>query len=751
MSKLRSILAVSFRAKVLFPVVAVMTLMAASLMWMDSRRTGKQLHADAATQLQTADKIFNHWESRRADDLLARFQILATARNFRAAAAQADANAFRAMLRELLGEKAVNVNIIAVLTDQGQLFPPVTDDPRVDAGAFVQSCRNALSQAMKGQPKVDLVRNDEQLFDVVALPIPLFDVSTGNCISGAVCFGVKNSLEKEFNQLTHAEVALFAGGRMVSSTISDPAARAELAKFAETSVTRPDKERGALREILLSGEHSLGIAGPLGDPDQHLGYIILSSYEDSLVTLRHTQITILLLSALAILCGTGVVWLLVHKATEPLSELRHSVEAVGHGDFSRRVEIRYDDEVGELGRVFNEMTENLKNSREQLELTVETLKITQAQLVQSEKLSGIGEFVAGVAHELNNPLTAVMGFSELLQRSDTLPKHRSYLEMIHRNSLRCQKIVQSLLSFARRHQPERKLACLNSMVEAALEIVQYQMCTNNIEVVLSLQRDLPKAMVDPHQIQQVFLNIINNARQAIESHRPSGSLRITSERSGDFARVTFQDDGPGIPEENLARIFDPFFTTKDVGKGTGLGLSLCYGIIREHGGTIQVRSKPGEGAAFIIDLPLAPEEIEAQSDTDSATATVTRQGLGCGKRALVIDDEEPILRLVQEMLQPEGFEVDLASNGAAALQRLEQGHYDLAFCDWKMPGITGREVYEHIRSANPALSNRVIFITGDVINENTRKFLDENHRICLSKPFNLQDFRVAVHRTLAQG
>src|SRR4029453_432651 len=192
--------------------------------------------------------------------------------------------------------------------------------------------------------------------------------------------------------------------------------------------------------------------------------------------------------------------------TEPLQELRDSVEALGQGDLSRRIEVSSMDECGELAHVFNQMAENIKNSREQLEMTVETLKTTQAQLIQSEKLSGIGEFVAGVAHELNNPLTSVMGFSELLKGADTNAEHKRYLEMIHKSALRCQKIVQSLLSFSRRHAPERKLSSVNERGEGAVEILQYQMRTSNIEVTTQLDPHLPKAMVDPHQIQQVFLN-----------------------------------------------------------------------------------------------------------------------------------------------------------------------------------------------------------------------------------------------------
>jgi two-component system NtrC family sensor kinase len=394
------------------------------------------------------------------------------------------------------------------------------------------------------------------------------------------------------------------------------------------------------------------------------------------------------------------------------------------------------------------MTENLKMSREQLETTVDTLKTTQAHLIQSEKLSGIGEFIAGVAHELNNPLTTVMGFSELLQQADADPQHKRQLDMIHKSALRCQKIVQALLSFARRRAPERKSVCLNSLVESAVEILHYQFRTSNIEVITRLAPDLPQAMVDPHQVQQVLVNIFNNGRQAIEAHQPKGWIKVTTGTVGEFVRLTIQDSGPGITPENLSKIFDPFFTTKEVGKGTGLGLSLCYGIIKEHGGTIAARSRPGEGATFVIELPITHEAAE-ENDADPALELNSANPRdGAGKRVLVIDDEEPILQMVRDALTPCGYEVDIASDGESGLRQIGRKQYDVALCDWKMPGLNGQQVYERLRAINPALSSRIIFITGDVINEKTRRFLEQQNKICLPKPFTMLEFRTAIKKVL---
>jgi signal transduction histidine kinase/ActR/RegA family two-component response regulator len=448
------------------------------------------------------------------------------------------------------------------------------------------------------------------------------------------------------------------------------------------------------------------------------------------------------------IAGTGIIWLVLRRATQPLRQLRDGVEAVGRGDYSRRVEVSSRDECGELAAGFNQMTENIQTSRRELEKTVETLKTTQNQLIQSEKISGIGEFVAGVAHELNNPLTSVMGFAELLQQSEMPEQQRRYLEVIFKSAKRCQKIVSSLLSFARRHAPERKVVCLNEIAESAVEILRYQMRTSNIEVLTQLDPNLPLTEIDSHQMQQVFLNIINNARQAMEGQTTNGRLRVTTESQDERVRVIFQDNGPGIPAENLKKIFNPFFTTKEVGKGTGLGLSLCYGIVSEHGGTITPHSKEGEGATFVIEIPVARKPATA-ADKKAATQAIPKLSQeGVGKRVLVVDDEDTILQMIREALAINGYKVDVARDGETALRLLGQFHYDLALCDWKMPGLNGQQVYERLHERDPEMSQRLIFITGDVVNEKTQEFLQARNKVCLSKPFTLGDFRSAINQVM---
>lgn len=751
MGKLRARIRASFRAKVLVPVIAVMGLLLALSMWVINRRITQQFETEARRTLATADAVFCNSQKIRARNLLVRFHNLPNEPRYKAVFQSADPPTVQQVLRDLLSEQGVDFVFFA--TEEGRVLAGCNADPLLSSSDTEPACRPVLRRALEGAPATDAVRVGDRLYDVVAVPA----IGGGGARLGALVLGAEigAATAQEFRDVTHSQIVLLANGRVIASTLGAADSSARFADWFREVTARAGSEGDAppMKKVVLGGEHFFCSGGRIPSLDQEgaLGYLLLSSYEQPLRALRATQQWLLAVSLAGIFLGSTVVWWLVNKVTRPLRELRDSVEAVGQGDFSRRVEVRYQDECGDLALAFNQMTENLRQSRAQLEETVQRLKTTQAQLIQSEKLSGIGEFVAGVAHELNNPLTTVMGFSELLQQqAGADPAQRRYLDLIYKSAQRCHKIVQALLSFARRHQPERKAVSLNALVEAALEIVAYPLRTSNIEVRTRLDPKLPLAWADPHQIQQVLLNLINNARQAIESHAPRGWIQIATETDGSRLRLSVQDSGPGIAPEHLPKIFDPFFTTKEVGKGTGLGLSLCYGIVKEHGGSIHAVSRPGEGATFIVELPLAEVAVEgARPPVHPPDCEPEERPEGAGKRVLVIDDEASILELVRDTLARRGFEVDVASDGATGLRLLGERRYDLTLCDWKMPGLTGREVFERLRARDPAQSERVIFITGDVMNEQTRRFLNEHRRPCLPKPFTLAEFRAAVSRLLA--
>lgn len=379
-------------------------------------------------------------------------------------------------------------------------------------------------------------------------------------------------------------------------------------------------------------------------------------------------------------------------------------------------------------------------------------KQLQQQLIQSEKLSAIGELISGIAHELNNPLTGVMGYSQLLQlRKDLDERAKDNLLKINNLALRCQKIVQNLLSFARKQKPERTLSDINDILEKTVELRSYELQVNNIEITRDLDRNLPRTIADAHQLQQVFLNVLTNAEQAMLEAHGRGHLTIRTRTNAQNSRIIVEvaDDGPGIAENYLTRIFDPFFTTKEVGKGTGLGLSLSYGMIKEHGGNIYARSRLGEGATFVIELPII---AHLQDDTSIAPELLPQalqfEKLVRGKNILVVDDEKYILDFFIEVFHSLPMHVDTASNGRAAMHKMQEKDYDLIITDFKMPQMSGRDLFYWIKEHKPHLSSRVIFVTGDTVSAETRSFFEDNRNLFLAKPFKIEEVKEIIQQTL---
>ena len=736
---------ISFQAKVLIPVVLVMAVLILIMMSVVNRRFTDQFETQAARKLETTSKAFTAAQKSRADELVLRYRTKIYEPRFKAAAMQTDGDTTSGVLKDLIEEDGNATVALFSATDEERNASAQLDS-KLDVEEFKAAGAAAIRDAIDGKAGVINARVGGKLFEVASIPFRV-----GN-VQGAVTFGVEagETVTKQIKEFTTSEILFLTDKEVVASSLHRPDLDEKvIAKFNELSAGSQTAGRGSDAKILLNNQHFLCKAGRLdsGNGGAKLGYLLLSSYEEPLAVLQSTKQMLWGVSLLGMLLSTALVCIAVRKVTQPLRQLRSSAEAVGRGDFSKVVDVSSKDECGELAAVFNQMIERVKTSRGQLEQTVETLKSTQNQLIQSEKLSGIGEFVAGVAHELNNPLTSVMGFAELLQQSTLDEQHRRYLDMIFKSAKRCQKIVASLLSFARKHAPERKVLNVNGVVESAIEIVAYQLRTSNIEVITNLDPNLPATLVDPHQMQQVFLNIISNARQAMEGQETKGRIRISTLAGGGRVRIVFQDNGPGISEENLTKLFVPFFTTKEVGKGTGLGLSLCYGMVTEHGGTITPLSKPGEGATFTIDLPVT-QEAAKKAETGLLPAQPQSIKEGLGKRVLVVDDEDSILQMIREALTMSGYQVDVARDGETALARLAKNNYDLTLCDWKMPGLNGQQIFDQLDRLNPEMSKRLIFITGDVVNEKTQEFLKSRNKICLSKPFTLSEFRAAISRIL---
>lgn len=369
------------------------------------------------------------------------------------------------------------------------------------------------------------------------------------------------------------------------------------------------------------------------------------------------------------------------------------------------------------------------------------------ELSQAEKLAALGQTMSGVAHELNNPLATILACAERLagRRHDDLT--RRDLDAIHNAAERAARIVRNLQTFARKRHTTRTMVEVNQVVRDTLALRAYEQRVSNVAIVEALAAGLPPVFADPHQIQQVLLNLIINAEHAMIGAHGRGLMVVRSwhEPDRDAVMLEVSDDGPGVPPDVQEKIFDPFFTTKAVGQGTGLGLTVAYAIAQEHGGRIVMSSPEGGGAAFVLELPaggLAVRPAVAQTAVAPATA------VPIGTRALVVEDEAALGEAVADALREAGFDVDRANDGEEAIERVQSRAYDVIVCDLKMPRVDGVAFFTHLASTAPALTRRLIFVTGDVAGTEAEAFLTRSGCRWLAKPFRLRDLIQAAREVV---
>jgi len=428
-----------------------------------------------------------------------------------------------------------------------------------------------------------------------------------------------------------------------------------------------------------------------------------------------------------LLIASGSLIFMLRSFTRPVEVLTAAARRIGDGDLSGGFRLDRSDEIGVLSKTLDDMKMKLKSSYD--------------LLLHSEKMALMGQVVAGIAHELNNPLTIVIGNIQLMMTRELNEKNVQSLTRIKDGAERASKIVKNLLTFARQEKAERKPTDVNAVLKKSLELRAYELKVSNIEVGTEFAADLPQTMADPHQLQQVFLNLIVNAEQAMIDPHGKGLLRLSTRLDTGKILIFFSDDGPGIPRENLRRIFEPFFTTKPVGKGTGLGLSICQVIIGEHGGRIDVESTVGRGTTFIVELPV--HHWESPSGSEPLTVRTTQISR---KKILVVEDEPQIRQLFEDLIREAGHDVETAANGRVALELIDQRQFDLIVTDVKMPEVSGPEFYAALKRRGDAIERRVIFVTGDLMNAETLKFVESTGRVWLSKPFDI----AAITRTISE-
>jgi PAS domain S-box-containing protein len=370
-------------------------------------------------------------------------------------------------------------------------------------------------------------------------------------------------------------------------------------------------------------------------------------------------------------------------------------------------------------------------------------KEAEKQKLQKEKLAAMGEMMSGVAHELNNPLTAILGVSDLMRDRATDDTTRRQAETVLKQARRAAGIVQNLLAFSRPSALASQKVHPDEIIRRVVEQHIEPLRQKNVAVDLKAPAGLPMIEADPRLLQQVFVNLITNAEQAITGAKNHGTIRVSLHHTDGKIAFVFADDGPGIPAEGLSKIFDPFFTTKRPGGGTGLGLTICLAIVKEHGGTMEVDSPSGEGARFQVILPALVEELPdsptvGETRRSSATAKLLAGStLLHGRSVYVVDDEESIREIVQEGLVARGMTVEGASSSEEALSHLANRSYDFVICDFNLPGLNGGQFFERARSQPGMANTKFIFMTGALLDTETAAKFTQNCASMLQKPFHI--------------
>ncbi|MFZ0821485.1 MAG: ATP-binding protein [Candidatus Acidiferrales bacterium] len=377
-------------------------------------------------------------------------------------------------------------------------------------------------------------------------------------------------------------------------------------------------------------------------------------------------------------------------------------------------------------------------------------RAARSKLLQTDKMAGLGQLVSSIAHELNNPLTGIMGYAQLLLGRRLTPPQEADARLIYQEAERASRIVKNLLLFARDARSERDRVHLNEIVEKTLALRNYELRVENIGLSMDLDASLPSIIANPAQLQQVFLNLIVNAEQAIRQGAGEGSIYIrTWQPSRGRVALEIVDTGPGIPPDVMPRIFDPFFTTKPAGLGTGLGLSIAIGILKAHGGEISVDSTPGHGAAFRVELPAAEPIAASVASLGPGSKSVTSlPTVPHTERVLVVEDEPTVARLISDVLAEEGYPVEIVLDGEEGLRRALHGNYDLLICDLKMPHLDGRALHRELVAKGSSLQHSLVFVTGDTLAPRTLEFLESCGVPYLAKPFLVEELKAIVASAL---
>jgi signal transduction histidine kinase/CheY-like chemotaxis protein len=546
-------------------------------------------------------------------------------------------------------------------------------------------------------------------------------------------------------------VTVFDGNGTVLARHGDPLRQVGTSAAAEPSyrALHAGGGEGTFEAAGLDGRRKLFAFASLGGiPESSPVYCVVgipkaAAFAGIDRTLRFNLLALALVTAagLAAACIIGELTVLKHARG-----LVAATRRIAAGDLAVRTNLSRAGELGELAAAFDDMAERLEaRAAEAARAQAEILQQREA-LYQTEKIAGMGSLLAGVAHELSNPLSVVLGRAGLLRQLAGSGPIASQADKIADAAERCARIMRNFLGLARHQPPERQPTQLNDVVKNAVELVAYPLRVDAVEVVLELTPELPVLLADPHQLHQVVVNLVTNAHYAMREAAPPRRLTVTTRLDPERVVLEIVDTGPGIAPELHARIFEPFFTTKPAGQGTGLGLSLCQGILESHDGEICVQSALGRGTRFVVTLPARSAAASGGYPPPARELPTVR----C-KRVLVVDDEAEVAATLADLLRLDGHLVDTACNGLAAIDKLAGQDFDLIVSDVRMPDLDGAGLYRAVQDRRPHLLSRFVFVTGDALSADTAVMLARTGAPTITKPFDMREVRGVIQHVLGKA
>ena len=592
-----------------------------------------------------------------------------------------------------------------------------------------------------------LLRLGDELFQVSCVPIVLQDfvigtLTLGDRLDARFLQGLKSALQSD---------ALIVVGRQVrGSTLSTPDWGSDPPK-ALLSMPR----KGSASPVLLQigSEEYVATALPLGSDweGEAATLVLLQSLTRAAASAsRALLLTLTVCGAFALLLAGLAAWGVSRSILRPFERFVAFMYSVAESnDHSRRFdESGGSAEIRILNQTYNLLMDSLQEREKQLVLHAREELVRVERLKESEKLASLGRMLSGAAHEINNPLTGVVGYIDMLLRSPEVQgSPRERLEKVQRETQRIIGLVRNLLRVAHKDTGKRAPADLHPLLKETAALRRHDFTTAGFEIRLELPAGSLVVDANELELQQVFLNLLNNAYDALKEKARDPVLTIRTGREGDQAVVAFEDGGPGLSDPR--KVFDPFYTTKEVGKGTGLGLSISHAIVQNHGGHVTAENRDEGGARFTVRLPIAAAKAVLREIAPATPSPPLAPSTLCAT-VLVVEDEPSILELQLAILSSLGASTVGARTGREAIECVQRRDFDLIVSDLKMPGeVSGQDFFRWVELNRPTNARKFIFVTGDTASEDTQAFLAKSGRACLKKPFSVDDYVTLLRETLA--